>query len=226
LSTIALFICLGEALELEAMATKPSGTRLAESLKRVYKELRIDDNDVECLTTNHQIWNSQDLGMNRQCLERKALVGVRDSAQIILENVAAYAGSNGVAKLPDPLANFSTKDYYEFLDERDNMDFSAATDHGEEAILGTKDDPICCDSVTSDGEEADGMVTFKKSSNKIPNIKDCKKTMIDEGVHGVVKLDADKLAPAVRAGGTGSSPLCFRSLLECQREHRSPGVSL
>jgi site-specific DNA-cytosine methylase len=173
-STIALtFSCSGKEGTAVTMATAPSGMRLGESLKRVYKELRIADNDIECLANDHRIRSSRDLGMKRQCLEQKELVGVSESAQNKLENVAKYVVSKGVDKCPDPLANFTRKEYYEYFvesdddDDNDDIDLSGAAEHGGKAILGTKDEPICCDSIASE-EETEGTVTFMGSSSPNP----------------------------------------------------------
>ena len=93
---------------------------LADSLKQAYIGLNFPQEDIDCLTTDHKIYNSEDLVTKEQSLERMELDGVSEWVQKTLVNVLRYIEYQRASNvLTDPLANFTTEDYYEYIETLD-----------------------------------------------------------------------------------------------------------
>ena len=93
---------------------------LADSLKQAYIGLNFPQEDIDCLTTDHKIYNSEDLVTKELSLERMELDGVSEWVQKTLVNVIRYIEYQRAANvLTDPLANFTTEDYYEYIETLD-----------------------------------------------------------------------------------------------------------
>lgn len=98
---------------------------LADSLKQAYIELNIPQDDIYCLTTDHKIYNCEDLVRKKQSLEGRELAGVSKWVQNTLVNVVRYIEYQHTANVStDPLANFTTEDYYEcIIEEIERMSY-------------------------------------------------------------------------------------------------------